>query len=208
VNSRLFGEVVVTMLVILDPPGNVPIFLAVTRRLSARERHRAAYLATATAFLVVSIFAVFGQTVLDYLNVSVPALQVSGGLLLLLVALQLLYGKGAGEDGYAEATPEQRTSIAMVPLGTPLLAGPGAIVATILFVRQSDTTAEVSALALGIVLIHVTIYLVMRYSVFLANILKPTGILVLTRIAGLLLAAIAVELVAAGVFGFIDAHGS
>ena len=95
----------------------------------------------------------------------------------------------------------------MVPLGTPLLAGPGAIVATILFVRQADTAPEISALALGIILVHVTIYLAMRYSVFLGNLLKPTGILVLTRIAGLLLAAIAVELVADGVFGFIEAHG-
>ena len=93
---RLFGEVLVTMLVILDPPGNVPIFLAVTQRLSDKERHRAAFLAVGTAFFVISLFAVGGRTVLDYLHVSVPALQGAGGLLLLLVALQLLYGSGFG----------------------------------------------------------------------------------------------------------------
>ena len=70
---NLFGEVVVTMLVILDPPGNTPIFLAVTQRLTEKERHKAAYLAIGTAFLVISIFAIGGQTILDYLNVSVPA---------------------------------------------------------------------------------------------------------------------------------------
>ncbi len=111
------------MLVILDPPGNVPIFLSVTRQLSAKERHRAATIAISTAFLVIAMFAVGGQTILDYLNVSVPALQGAGGLLLLLVALQLLYGKG-GDDGYIEASPEQRTSIAMVPLGTPSAGRP------------------------------------------------------------------------------------
>ena len=79
---NLLGEVVVTMLVILDPPGNVPIFLAVTSRLSEKERHRAAYLAIGTAFLEISMFALGGQTILEYLKVSVPALQGAGGLLL------------------------------------------------------------------------------------------------------------------------------
>ena len=82
------------MLVILDPPGNTPIFLSVTQNLTQKERHKAAYLAIGTAFLVISMFAIGGQSILDYLNVSVPALQGAGGMLLLLVALQLLYGKG------------------------------------------------------------------------------------------------------------------
>ncbi|MFM8390205.1 MAG: MarC family protein, partial [Actinomycetota bacterium] len=90
-NARLFGEVAVTMLVVLDPPGNMPIFLAVTRQLKDKERHRAAYIAVGTAFFIIALFALGGRTVLDYLNVSVPALRGAGGLLLLLVALQLLY---------------------------------------------------------------------------------------------------------------------
>ena len=75
------------MLVILDPPGNVPIFLSVTQLLDTKERHKAAWLASATAFLVISMFAIGGRTVLEYLNISVPALQGAGGLMLLLVAL-------------------------------------------------------------------------------------------------------------------------
>jgi len=77
----LYGEVLVTMLVILDPPGNVPIFLSVTRQLSAKERHHAAYIAVGTAVLVIMLFAIGGQTILDYLKVSVPALKGAGGLL-------------------------------------------------------------------------------------------------------------------------------
>ena len=200
---RLFGEVLVTMLVILDPPGNTPIFLAVTRRLSPRERHRAAYLATATAFLVISIFAVFGQTVLDYLNVSVPALQVSGGLLLLLVALQLLYGQGSGEDGYAEASPEQRTSIAMVPLGTPLLAGPGSIVATIVFFSRADNAAEWFTVVAGIGVALVVSLLALRFSGIVQRVVRPTGILLLARVAGMILAAVAVQSIANGVIAFV-----
>lgn len=200
---RLFGEVVVTMLVILDPPGNVPIFLAVTRRLSPKERHRAAYLATATAFLVISIFAVFGQTVLDYLKVSVPALQVSGGLLLLLVALQLLYGKGSGEDGYAEATPEQRVSIAMVPLGTPLLAGPGTIVATIVFFSRAEGAGEWTTVLIGIAVALAVSLLALRFSGLIQRLVRPTGILLLARVAGMILAAVAVQSIANGVTAFV-----
>ena len=197
-NLRLFGEVLVTMLVIVDPPGNVPIFLAVTRQLSDRERHHSAYLAIATAFLVIIMFAVGGQTILDYLNVSVPAMQVAGGLLLLLVALQLLYGKG-GEDGYAEATPEQRVSIAMVPLGTPLLAGPGAIVATIVFFRRTDGVGEWFTVMLGTFTALFISMIVLRFSGWVQKIVRPTGVILLARVAGMILAAVAVQMIANGV---------
>lgn len=199
---KLLASVYLTLFVIMDPPGIIPIFLALTARRGKAAMAKLAAQAALTSFAVITAFALFGERILAFLGISLPALQASGGLLLLIVALELLTGKTD------EPTEVDDVNVAMVPLGTPLLAGPGAIVATILFVRQSDTTAEITALVLGIVAIHVTIYLVMRYSVFLANILKPTGILVLTRIAGLLLAAIAVELVAAGVFGFIDANAA
>lgn len=192
---QLFGEVVVTMLVILDPPGNVPIFLAVTRQLNERERHKAAYIAVATAFLVIAIFAIGGQTILEYLNVSVPALQGAGGLLLLLVALQLLYNKG-GDDGYAEATPEQRTSIAMVPLGTPLLAGPGAIVATIVFFGRTEGFGQWSSVLAGIAVALFASVIALRFSGFVQKIVRPTGVLLLARVAGMILAAIAVQMIA------------
>lgn len=201
---RTFGEVLVTMLVILDPPGNVPIFLAVTKRLSEKERHRAAFLAVGTAFLVISLFAIGGQTILDYLNVSVPALQGAGGLLLLLVALQLLYGKGH-EDSYEVATPEQRTSIAMVPLGTPLLAGPGTIVATIVFFRQADGAGEWFQVLAGIAVALSVTLLALRFSGLLQKVVRPAGVILLARVAGMILAAIAVQMIADSVFGFVDA---
>lgn len=192
---QLFGEVVVTMLVILDPPGNVPIFLAVTRQLSERERHKASYISVATAFLVISIFAIGGQTILEYLHVSVPALQGAGGLLLLLVALQLLYNKG-GDDGYVEASPEQRTSIAMVPLGTPLLAGPGAIVATIVFFGRTDNIGQWATVLLGIAVALFASLLALRFSGLVQRVVRPTGVLLLARVAGMILAAIAVQMIA------------
>ena len=201
---NLFGEVVVTMLVILDPPGNTPIFLAVTQRLTEKERHKAAYMAIATAFLVISIFAIGGQTILDYLNVSVPALQGAGGLLLLLVALQLLYGKGH-ENSYEVASPEQRTSVAMVPLGTPLLAGPGTIVATIVFFQRADGTAQWLSVLAGIAVALSVSLLALRFSGFVVKLVRPAGVILLARVAGMILAAVAVQMIADSVTAFVHA---
>jgi multiple antibiotic resistance protein len=192
-----FGAVFVTLLVIMDPPGMVPVFLALVGFRTKRQIARAALLAVLTSLLVIVAFAVFGEQVLRYLHISLPALQGAGGLLLLLVALELLTGKASDPEHVDDA------SVAMVPLGTPLLAGPGAIVATILAVRQADNSSENLAIAAAIIAVHVVVYLSLRYSGLISRILRPAGIMVITRVAGLLLAAIAVQLMADAVFGFL-----
>lgn len=197
-DPKLFGEVFVTLLVITDPPGMVPIFLALTGAMPARDRNRAGFQAVALALGVIVVFAVAGQTILDYLHIDLPALQGAGGLLLILVALQLLTGHA--DDPNSSAT----SNVALVPLGVPLLAGPGAIVATMLFVRRADGAADYLAIALGIVAVMIAVWLTLRYSGVVVRVLRPGGIEVLTRIAGLLLAAIAVQLIADSVAAFVS----
>jgi multiple antibiotic resistance protein len=196
----LFGEVFVTLLVITDPPGMVPIFVALTAPLPARERNKAAWQAVALALGVIVVFAVAGQKLLEYLDIDLPALQGAGGLLLVLVALELLTGKTD------EANSQATSNIALVPLGTPLLAGPGAIVATMLFVRRNHGFSNYSAIAVAILLVMVTVWLVLRFSGVIVKILRPGGIEVLTRIAGLLLAAIAVQLIANAIEAFVTQY--
>ena len=193
----LFGSVFVTLLVIMDPPGAIPIFLALMGRQNRSGMARGAFLAVMTSIIVIVTFAVFGEQVLQYLKISLPSLQGAGGLLLLLVALELLTGKESEPDKVPDV------SVAMVPLGTPLLAGPGAIVATILAVRQAEGMTENLSIAAAIVAVHIVFFLILRYSGLISRLLRPAGITVLTRIAGLLLAAIAVQLIADSVFGFI-----
>lgn len=201
-NARLIGETFVTLFVITDPPGMVPIFVALTGALPARERNRAAWQAVALGAGVIIFFAVAGQQVLAYLGIELPALQGAGGLLLLLVALQLLTGQA--DDPNRQAT----SNVALVPLGTPLLAGPGAIVATMLFVRRADGLADYLSIALAIVLVFVAVWLILRFSGVIVRVLRPGGIEVLTRIAGLLLAAIAVQLIADAVAAFVASYRS
>jgi multiple antibiotic resistance protein len=205
VDPKFFGEVFVTLVVIMDPPGAIPVFLAVTSSLSRAERHHAATVAVGTALVVIALFALGGQAILNYLNITVPAIQVSGGLLLLLVALQLLTGTGMSAPELAETHPEQRANIAMVPLGTPLLAGPGAIAATIVFVQRVDGARDGLAVALGIVAVHGVLWLTLRFAGVIRRIIKDTGVLLVSRVAGLLTAAIAVQLVADGVTAFVKA---
>jgi multiple antibiotic resistance protein len=198
VDLRLLGEVVVTLFVIMDPPGMVPIFLALTGKMSRRDQARAAWMAVGLAFAVIVVFAVAGQQILQYLGIDLPALQGAGGLLLLLVALELLTGR-ASDDPARPPT----ANVALVPLGTPLLAGPGAIVATMLFVRRAEQPADYLVIAGGILLVFVVTWVILRFSGLLVRLLRPAGIEVITRILGLLLAAIAVQLVADAVAAFV-----
>jgi multiple antibiotic resistance protein len=199
VNEQLFVESFVTLFVIMDPLGTLPVFLALTATAERRERIRAARQAVGVALLVIVVFAVFGQGILAYLHVTLPALQGAGGLLLLLIALQLLTDQTDTEPVRTEGV-----NIAFVPLGTPLLAGPGAIAAVIVFVNRVHGVADAVGLALGVVGVHVVLYLTMRFGTVLLRLLGRSGVSLVTRISGLLLSAIAVQLVADAVRAFVE----
>jgi multiple antibiotic resistance protein len=197
----LLTEVFVTLFVIMDPIGTIPIFLSLTSGRSAASMRRAAWQAVAVSFAVIVAFAFFGQQILAYLHISLPALQMAGGLLLLLVALELLTGKEQ------EATAAANANVALVPLGTPLMAGPGAIVATMVFSDSVDGAATFGAVALGVVLVHLTLWLSMRFSMPILKLIREGGVLLVSRISGLLLSAIAVQLVADAVRAFLAGEG-
>ena len=180
----------VTLLVIMDPPGATPVFLALVSDKTAKARIRLAWQAAAVSLIVITSFALFGQFVLEYMKVSMEALQAAGGLLLLYVSLQLLTGR------IEEIDAATNKNVALVPLGTPLLAGPGAIVATMIFVKQADTPARAVGLVAAIVAVHIIIALALMASTKILTVIKDSGVTLLARIAGLLLAAIAVQMLA------------
>lgn len=198
-NTRLCGEVFVTLTVIMDPLGTIPLFLGLTAGRSGRARRRLAWQAVVVAGSVISLFAIFGQQILAYLGITVPALQGAGGLLLVLVALELLTDR--------QEAPVERpdVNVALVPLGTPLLAGPGAIVATIVFVRRASDVGDFLAIAAGLIAVHVVLWLALRFAVVIIRVIREAGVLLLTRISGLLVSAIAVQLIAESVKGFVAA---
>jgi multiple antibiotic resistance protein len=195
---KFFLTCFVTLFVITDPPGIVPMFIGLTRGKSAASRRRLAWQAAVVAFGVIVGFALFGRYLLEYMQVKLPALEGAGGLLLLLVSLELLTGRAQEPT----STERAKTNVAFVPLGTPLLAGPGAIVATMLFSQQVHNIGQ--ALALGCALggVAVAAWLAMRFASAIHRLLTDNGVELLTRIAGLLLSAIAIQLVAQAAITF------
>jgi len=195
-DTKLFTQVFVTLLVIMDPVGTIPLFLSLTSGRSRRARRRLSWQAVVVSIGVIAAFALFGQQILRYLGISVAALQGAGGLLLILVALELLTGQSSRDAEVPDV------NVALVPLGTPLLAGPGAIVATIVFVRGAHGFRDAWAIVAGILAVHAILYLTLRFSVVILRLIRDGGVQLVTRISGLLLSAIAVQLVAESAMAF------
>ncbi len=187
-----FGETFVTLAVIMDPIGAAPVFLAITRGLGTAQRRAAAIRATLAAGALIILFALTGQLVFEYLDVSIESLSIAGGLLLLLVALEMLRGIDTPSGGAAE-------DVALVPLATPLVAGPGAIATVIVLSRQNPDTGGRAAVLLGALAAIATVGLTLLAAERLGRLLPDAIIAFLTRVFGVLLSAIAVELVVEGV---------
>jgi len=196
-DAATFLSTFVTVLVIMDPVGNVPVFLALTGTFDDDRRRRAAWQAVSVAGGVILTFALFGEHILELMGISLEALQVAGGLLLVLTALELL----RPEDDAALAAVGR--NVALVPLGTPMLAGPGAIAATMLAMRRAGSIGEAAAVVAALAAVLLVAWTALRFSQPLSRLLKENGIHLVSRVMGVLLAAIAVQLVASGVAGWI-----
>jgi multiple antibiotic resistance protein len=195
---RAFGEALVTLLVIMDPLGNAPVFVSLTSHLDPRESRRAALAAVGAAAGLVLGFALFGQLVLEYLNISVESLSIAGGLLLFLVALDMLRGTGSPRE------PTAGDNIALFPLATPLLAGPGAIASAMVLVRRYPSAGGRASVVAGIVVAVLVVGAALLVADRLSRLVSRSVVQFLTRVLGLLLSAIAVQLVVDGVQGLLD----
>ena len=192
---QLLGETYLTLVVIMDPIGAIPVFIALTAKLSSAERRAAALRAVVAAAVLVLGFALVGRFVLEYLHVSVDSLSIAGGLLLLLVALEMLRGLD---------TPEaETTDVALVPLAVPLVAGPGAIATVIVLVQSNPEAAERVSVGVGIVAALATVGVALLAAELISRVLPEALVGFLTRVFGLLLSAIAVQLVVDGVKGLV-----
>jgi multiple antibiotic resistance protein len=199
ISALTFGtQAFVTLFVILDPPGAAPIFLSLASGKSIKVQRRLAWQAATVSLFVIVTFALFGNALLGYLNISLPALQGAGGILLLITGLGLLTGSITDSDSAASQ------NIALVPLGTPLLAGPGAIVTTMLYVQKADGNGQLGALVIAIVAVHLIIGITFMFSTKILSVIKDSGVTLLARIAGLLLSAIAVEMIVSAIKAFFN----
>ena len=199
ISAITFGiQAFVTLFVILDPPGAIPIFLTLVSEKKQAERVKLAWQGAASSLIIIVVFALFGQVILNYLHISLNALQGAGGLLLFLISMELLTGKGS------EDSATKNVNVAMVPLGTPILAGPGAIVTTMRYVQYAHTSSAKLSLTAAIIAVHIVIGLTLMFSTKILRIIKDSGVTLVARVAGLLVAAIAVEMMVQSIKGFFN----
>ncbi len=199
----LYVTAFVTLLVIVDPVGLVPLFAALTQGQSAGRRRRIALRACLTAIGVLTVFGLFGDAVLGFVGISMPAFRIAGGVLLFLTALDMLFERRTKRREGQTQSHEDDPSV--FPLAIPLIAGPGAIATMILLVGKPGTDWTWMLAVHGVMGVVVLItFLMFLTAGALERILGPVGINVVTRLLGMLLAALSVQFILDGLadFGF------
>ena len=192
----------IALLAIVNPVGAVPFFLAFTQGLSPEQRRRTMRVSAFSAFCVVAISGLAGVRIIEFFGISIASFQVGGGMLLLISSLHMLNARPAesGKDDVDEgqAKADAGDSFAVVPLTIPLLTGPATISTMVIYAEKTRTVMEHAVLVGYGVVIGLATYLAFAASGRIARVLGSTGINVMTRLMGLILAAVAVELLAGG----------
>ncbi len=195
-----FFAILIPLLIVMDPLGNLPFFLLFTRSNSVAERRRMVLVATVTAAVILFLFALSGHSILRFFAISLPAFQIAGGFIFFIYALQMLALIPSGIKTSDEEEEEgiRKENIALVPLATPLLAGPGAITAVLVWRQRLPGMEQLALLLAAIVVACMIIYVVLYYAEHIRRLLGVSGIRVATRLMGLLLAVIAVQFMVDG----------
>jgi multiple antibiotic resistance protein len=191
-----------TILVTIDPPGLAPIFLSLTTGMSRHERFLVARRGTLIAFFILAAFALFGNGILGLLGISIGAFRIAGGLLLFWIAFEMIFEKRnerKEKTGEAAITRDHIHNIAVFPLALPLIAGPGAISATILLSGSFSATIDRAQLILVIAFCLALLFAALVIAERIDRFLGVTGRAILTRLLGVILAALAVQFVVDGV---------
>ncbi len=197
---RSLVTIIIPLLIIMDPPGNLPLFLLFTRENTAAERRRMATFASLTACLILVFFGLTGEFVLQFFGIGLPAFQLAGGFIFFLYALQMLRLIPSGLKTSTEEEREgvEKENVALVPLATPLLAGPGAITAVLVWRQGLAEPFGLWLLLAGIAISCLIVFLVLYFGERISRSIGLGGIRVMTRLMGLLLAVIAVQFMVSG----------
>jgi multiple antibiotic resistance protein len=199
----LFLSAVTTIFVMADPFGNIPLFLGLTGGLSGAERRYVITKASVVATIILIVFAIIGQPIMGLLGISLEALSIAGGILLLLIAFDMLMSTGMHAkrtDGGTgpEIVEEEPDAVAITPMATPLIVGPGVMTATIVFMNKAGSLTDQLFILVAILIAMLGSWIIVVNSDLLYSVLRRDGTRVLTRVMGIVLAAIATGMVLTG----------
>lgn len=184
---------------IVDPFSAVPVFVALTGREDQASQRRTAFRASFTCFVVLSVFALAGSVIFRFFGITIPAFKVAGGILLFGVALDMMKAQHSEMRSTKEEQVEKHDDVGMIPLGLPLLSGPGAIAAVMVLAGKAETTTSRVAVHFAVLGIGLASFFILRSAAWVGKLLGKTGINVIGRLMGLILAAIAIQFVLDGV---------
>jgi multiple antibiotic resistance protein len=199
-------KILVALFVVIDPIGNIPLFLVYLRNFSIKERQGIIRTAFIAALAVLILAQYVGDQMLSFFGIGVPSFQVAGGILIFFMALDMMNARPTRAKSTPEEESEQtgKHEIAVVPLAIPLVAGPGAISAVILFASQGDSALRQGKLSLVIIATLFLCWVVLALSSTIEKLIGRAGINVMSRLMGLISAAVAIEYIAAGIRGLFD----
>ncbi|MCA1670080.1 MAG: MarC family protein [Thermomicrobia bacterium] len=200
--SAFFAAAVATIFSVVDPVGIAPLFLALTPGIAPGERLRVMRRAIIVSAVILFLFAAGGRTLLQFLGITVPAFSIAGGILLLLISIDMLFARlsRTRETPEEEQEAQESTDVSVFPLAIPIISGPGAIATVILYMAQAGTDIrKILAVVAAIVISLVASYVSMRASGLVLRVLGSTGVHVVGRVMGILLAALAVQFILNGV---------
>ncbi|MBK8212856.1 MAG: NAAT family transporter [Myxococcales bacterium] len=183
---------------IVDPFSALPVFVALTGEKPREYQSRTALRASLTCFVVLSVFAAAGSFIFKFFGITIPAFKVAGGILLFGVALDMMRAQHSETRTTKEEETEKHEDVGLIPLGLPLLSGPGAIAAVMVLAGQAESTASRVAVHVAILGIGASAFLILRSAAVVGKLLGTTGIRVIGRLMGLILAAIAIQFVIDG----------
>jgi multiple antibiotic resistance protein len=189
-----------SILFIVDPIAVIPTYLVITSRETPDERAQTAFRACMAAGLMLGVFALAGRLVLETFGITIPAFRIAGGFILWLVAMDMLRGQRSTQETTAEVVEgQEKEDVSITPLAVPMLAGPGAISTVMVLSGQARGVGQVAAVYVSIALTAVACWMALRLGERLLERIGRTGIRIVTRLMGLLLAAVAVQFVINGV---------
>jgi multiple antibiotic resistance protein len=194
-----FGTAFVSLFLVVDVATNLPIFLSLTEKYSRLDRRNIARRALLVALGIQLLFVIFGNYIFGYLNIRLYSFSIAGGILLSIVAIEMLFGRKTRTEYQEKEQEEEKENITIVPLAIPLHTGPASIITGMIIFGRADTMILKAVFVFATICVYIASMLILFKSDIIFRVLKPLGMKVITRVMGLILLTLSIQFIVNGI---------